>query len=77
MELVLQDELAIRHDRLVACRTKAVSFREQKTLEDFDWDFNRSIKKKVIFDLATGEFVRLYRNLLMVDVGGPATFRIS
>jgi DNA replication protein DnaC len=70
LELVLQDELAIRHDRLVSRRTKAANFREQKTLEDFDWDFNRSIKKKPIFDLAAGEFVRRHRDVLMVGPPG-------
>lgn len=37
LELIMQDELSVRHDRLVARRTKAACFREQKTLEDFDW----------------------------------------
>jgi len=70
LELVLQDELSIRHDRLVARRTKAASFREQKTLEDFDWDFNRSIKRKVFFDLAAGEFVRRHKDVLLVGPPG-------
>jgi len=70
LELVLQDELAVRHDRLIARRTKAASFREQKTLEDFDWDFNRSIKKKQIFDLAAGGFVRQRRDVLLCGPPG-------
>ena len=52
LELVLADELAVRQERLIARGLKAAGFREQKTLEDFHWDFNRSIKKKQIFDLA-------------------------
>jgi len=28
---------------------KAAGFREQKTLEDFDWQFNPSIKRKHVF----------------------------
>lgn len=51
LELVLQDELLIRNDQLIGRRTKAAGFREHKTLEDFDWQFNPSIKKKLIFDL--------------------------
>jgi len=70
LELVLQDELAVRHDRLIARRTKAASFRDQKTLEDFDWDFNRSIKKKQIFDLAAGGFVRQHRDVLLCGPPG-------
>jgi len=33
---VLQDELAIRNERLIGRRVKAAGFRETKTLEDFD-----------------------------------------
>ena len=40
LELILQDELAIREDRLLARRVRAADFREPKTLEDFDWQFN-------------------------------------
>jgi DNA replication protein DnaC len=71
LELVLQDELAIRGDRLVERRVKAAGFREQKTLEDFDWQFNPSIKKKLIFDLATGRFIREGRDVLFL--GPPGT----
>jgi DNA replication protein DnaC len=70
LELVLADELAVRHDRLVARRTKQASFREQKTLEDFDWDFNRAIKKKPIYDLAAGTFVRQHKDVLFVGPPG-------
>ncbi len=57
LELVLADEMAVRQERLIARGLKAAAFREQKTLEDFHWDFNRSIKKKQIFDMAAGGFV--------------------
>ena len=55
---------------LVARRTKIASFREQKTLEDFDWDFNRTIKKKPIYDLAAGAFVRQHKDALFVGPPG-------
>jgi DNA replication protein DnaC len=71
LELVLQDELLIRNERLVARRTKAAGFREHKTLEDFDWQFNPSIKRKQVFDLATGRFIREARDLLLI--GPPGT----
>jgi DNA replication protein DnaC len=70
LELILQDELAVRRERLVARRTKAACFREQKTLEDFEWDFNRSIKKKPFFDLAAGTFVRQRRDVLLCGPPG-------
>ncbi len=71
LELLLQDELAVRNERLIGRRVKAAGFREQKTLEDFDWQFNPSIKRKPIFDLATGRFIREARDALFL--GPPGT----
>jgi len=71
LELILQDELLIRNQRLMARRTKAAGFRERKTLEDFDWHFNTSIKRKQIFDLAAGRYVREARDVLLI--GPPGT----
>lgn len=71
LELLLQDELAVRSDRLIARRLKTASFREHKTLEDFDWSFNPSIKKRQIYDLATCRFVREAKDVLWI--GPPGT----
>jgi len=71
LELILQDELAIRAERLIQRRLKAAAFRETKTLEDFDWQFNPSIKRKQIYDLATCRFIREARDLLLL--GPPGT----
>jgi DNA replication protein DnaC len=71
LELVLQDELVVRKDRKIARRTKAAAFREMKTLDDFDFAFNASIKRKQIFDLATCRFVKQHGDVLMV--GPPGT----
>jgi DNA replication protein DnaC len=70
LELVLADELAVRQERQIARGLKAAGFREQKTLDDFNWDFNRSIKKKQIFDLAAGGFVRQHRDVLLAGPPG-------
>jgi DNA replication protein DnaC len=70
LELILQDELAVRSDRLVERRVKAASFRELKTLDAFDWSFNPSIKKKQIFDLAAGRFIREARDVLLMGPPG-------
>ncbi len=71
LELILQDELAIRADRLRNRRIKAAVFREPKTLEEFDFSFNSSIRKKQIFELATCKFVREGRDVLLL--GPPGT----
>lgn len=71
LELLLQDELLLRNDRLLGRRTAAAGFRDSKRLEDFDFGFNPSIKKNKIFDLATCRFVRAHKDLLLI--GPPGT----
>jgi DNA replication protein DnaC len=70
LELILQDELVVRADRQLQRRVKAAQFRELKTLDDFDWSFNPSIKKKQVFDLATCRFVREARDVLLIGPPG-------
>ncbi len=77
LELVLQDELAVRYERLVDRRTRAAHFREQKTLEDFDWRFNPSVNRKQVFDLAAGEFVRRHRDVLLMGPPGVGKSHIA
>jgi DNA replication protein DnaC len=71
LELLLQDELLVRDQRLIARRVKAAQFRELKALDDFDWSFNSSISRKQIFDLAACRFVRESRDVLFL--GSPGT----
>ena len=71
LELILQDELLVRAERLINRRVKAALFRELKTLEDFDFTFNPSIKKKQVYDLATCRFIREVRDVLLL--GPPGT----
>jgi DNA replication protein DnaC len=70
LELICQDELNVRHQRLMDRRTKAADFRGLKTLEDFDWSFNPSINRKQIFDLATGRFIREAKDVLLLGPPG-------
>jgi DNA replication protein DnaC len=71
LELILQDEMMVRSERLMDRRVKAAMFRELKTLEDFDWSFNPSIKRKQVYDLATCRFIREARSALLL--GPPGT----
>jgi DNA replication protein DnaC len=70
LELILQDEMSVRDERQIERRTRTACFRDQKTLEEFDWDFNRTIRRKLFFDLASGEFVRKHRDVLLVGPPG-------
>ena len=71
LELILQDELAVRNERSTGRRVKAATFRELKPLDEFDWSFNPSIKKKQVYDLATCRFIRETKDLLLL--GPPGT----
>ena len=71
LELIFQDELLVRNQRLIGRRVKAAQVRELKALDDFDWAFNPSIPRKQVFDLATCRFVREARDVLLL--GPPGT----
>jgi DNA replication protein DnaC len=70
LELILQDELSVRKERLLTRRTKTADFRHLKTLEDFDWHFNPAIQRKPIYELATGGFIRKATDVLLIGPPG-------
>ena len=70
LETILQDELLVRQQRLIGRRLRAAAFRDQKTLDDFDWRFNPSIKRKDIYDLAAGHFIQEARDVLLIGPPG-------
>lgn len=70
LELVFQDELNARAQRLIDKRKKAAAFRDTRTLEDFDWSFNPAIKRAQIYQLAAGQFIREKRDVLFIGPPG-------
>ncbi|MEO8225402.1 MAG: IS21-like element helper ATPase IstB [Gammaproteobacteria bacterium] len=70
LELILQDELNVRGSRLVSRRVKAALFQEVKNLDEFDFSFNPSIKRKQIHDLASCQFVREKADVLLLGPPG-------
>lgn len=71
LELILQDEMLIRQQRQIDRRVKMAQFREMKSLDEFDFAFNPSIKRAQVFDLATCRFIREAKDVLFV--GPPGT----
>ena len=71
LELILQDELLVRKDRLIQRRVRAATFRAIKTLEDFDFSFNPSVPKKQVYELATCRFIQRSEDVLWL--GPPGT----
>ena len=70
LELVFQDELNVRHQRMIARRYKSAEFREPRALDNFDFGFNPSINRAQIYELAACHFVRQHRDLLLVGPPG-------
>jgi DNA replication protein DnaC len=70
LELILQDELAVRGDRQIQRRTKAAAFRDVKPLDQFNFSFNPSINKQQIYELATCRFIREARDVLWLGPPG-------
>lgn len=70
LELIVSDEIAIREDRAIERRIKAARFRELRSIEDFDFSFNPSIKRTRIMELATCRFIREQRDVLFTGPPG-------
>lgn len=76
LELILQDEVLVRKERQIARRVKSAAFRELKSLEEFDWSFNPSLKKSEIYELATGRFIEQRRDVLFCAPPGTGKSHI-
>jgi DNA replication protein DnaC len=70
LELLFQDELNVRAQRRLERRKQLAGFPDLKPLEDFDFGFNPSIKRSQIFELATGQFIRQHRDILLLGPPG-------
>jgi DNA replication protein DnaC len=77
LEIILLDELHVRNERLITRRVKSACFREMKTLDDFDWRFNPSIKRKQIYDLAACRFIRERKDALLIGPPGVGKSHLS
>jgi DNA replication protein DnaC len=70
LELLFQDEINVRHQRMLARRRKSADFREPRSLENFDFSFNPTINRTQIYELAACQFVRQHRDVLLVGPPG-------
>jgi DNA replication protein DnaC len=77
LELLVEDELARRADRLFARRLKQAGITTEKTLADFDWTFNPKIPKAKIAELVTARFVAAHANLLLIGPPGVGKSHIA
>ncbi len=71
LELLVEDELARRRDRLFARRLKQAQIPQVKRLDTFDWSFNPQIPKPLILELASVRFIAEHGGVLLI--GPPGT----
>jgi DNA replication protein DnaC len=77
LELIFEDELNVRNQRLIARRNKVAAFRETRSLENFDFGFNATINRGQVYQLATCQFVREKRDVLLVGPPGVGKSHIA
>jgi len=72
LSTLVQDELQRRQDRLLDRRITQAGFRDRgKTLDAFDFEFNKKMNRRLVFELATGRFVTQHEDGLFL--GPPGT----
>lgn len=77
LELLVEDELNLRRDRLFARRLKQSHIPGVKNLESFDWSFNPRIPKPLILELATAQFVGKHAGVLLLGPPGTGKSHIA
>jgi DNA replication protein DnaC len=72
LSCLIADELNRRGDRLLERRKKQAAFRDpHKSLDNFDFNFNKKINRSLVFDLASSTFLARHEDALFL--GPPGT----
>lgn len=70
--MLVNDELQRRRDRLLERRRAQARFRDPaRSLDTFDFTFNKKMNRALVFELATGRFITQREDLLLI--GPPGT----
>lgn len=77
LDLLVEDELTRRADRLFTRRLHQAGIRTVKTLADFDWRFNPKIPKPPLVELASARFVQTHRGVLLIGPPGVGKSHIA
>ncbi len=69
---LVADELRRRQDRLLDRRHKLARFRDpDRSLDTFDFDFNKKMNRALVYELATARFIAQREDVLLL--GPPGT----
>src|SRR5438128_227085 len=67
---LLEDEVERRAQKQLGLRLRRATLNTSKTLENFDFHFNPQINRQQVLSLATGDFIREKRNVLICGPSG-------
>src|SRR5262249_56120110 len=67
LELLLQDEINVRHQRLINRRQKLADFRETRSLDNFAFSFNPGVNRPQIYELAAAHFAPQRPDVLLAS----------
>ena len=74
LSALVGDELVRRQDRLLARRHKQARFRDpDRSLDSFDFAFNKKMNRALIHELATGRFIAQHEDALFLGPPGTGT----
>ncbi len=77
LELLVEDELTRRADRLIARRLQQAGIATVKTLADFDWRFNPKIPKAQVIELASARFIQSHGGVLLIGPPGVGKSHVA
>jgi DNA replication protein DnaC len=77
LERLLEDEVERRAQHQLAQRLRRATLNSTKTLEDFDFSFNPSISRQQVLRLATCDYIRRKRNVLICGPTGVGKSHVA
>lgn len=77
LELLIEDELANRKDNSYKKRFQKAHFPFTKTLEEYDFNFQPTLNRQEIYNLATCEFIRKKENVVFIGPPGTGKTHLS
>jgi len=78
LSTLVSDELVRRGDRLIERRIKRARFRDpDKSLDNFDFDFNKKMDRALVFELATARFLAKAEDALFLGAPGTGKSHLS
>jgi DNA replication protein DnaC len=78
ISMLVSDELRRRADRLLERRTKQAGFRDaERTLDSFDFDFNKKMNRRIVYELAAGHFITKHEDALFLGPPGSGKSHLA